>query len=65
MRRSGIPVLLNTSFNVAGEPIVNRGARGVFDVPALWDRRARRRADAGHEASFVRRPVRLLKEEVA
>ena len=23
-RRSGIPVLLNTSFNVAGDPIVNR-----------------------------------------
>jgi len=27
-RRSGIPVLLNTSFNVAGEPIVNRAAEG-------------------------------------
>jgi carbamoyltransferase len=27
-RRSGIPVLLNTSFNLAGEPIVNRVAEG-------------------------------------
>ena len=49
-RRTGIPVLLNTSFNVAGEPIVNRALEGLFDVPALRDRRARRRADAGDEA---------------
>ena len=27
-RRSGIPVLLNTSFNVAGEPIVNTALEG-------------------------------------
>lgn len=27
-RRSGIPVLLNTSFNIAGEPIVNRAVEG-------------------------------------
>ena len=27
-RRSGIPILLNTSFNVAGEPIVNRALEG-------------------------------------
>jgi carbamoyltransferase len=27
-RRSGAPVLLNTSFNLAGEPIVNRAAEG-------------------------------------
>jgi carbamoyltransferase len=27
-RRSGLPVLLNTSFNLAGEPIVNRVAEG-------------------------------------
>src|SRR5216110_2722009 len=27
-RRSGMPVLLNTSFNVAGEPIVNRALEG-------------------------------------
>ena len=50
-RRTGIPVLLNTSFNVAGEPIVNRGARGLLDVPPLRHRRARgRRRRRGHEA---------------
>jgi carbamoyltransferase len=27
-RRAGIPVLLNTSFNLAGEPIVNRAVEG-------------------------------------
>jgi carbamoyltransferase len=27
-QRSGIPVLLNTSFNLAGEPIVNRAVEG-------------------------------------
>jgi carbamoyltransferase len=27
-RRTGIPVLLNTSLNVAGEPIVNRALEG-------------------------------------
>ncbi len=27
-RRTGVPVLLNTSFNVAGEPIVNRAVEG-------------------------------------
>jgi carbamoyltransferase len=29
-RRSGIPVLLNTSFNLAGEPIVNRAVEGYL-----------------------------------
>ena len=58
-RRSGIPVLLNTSFNVAGEPIVNACARGLFDVPPLRDRRARRRADPRHQARHrVRRDWR-------
>src|SRR5438093_10233924 len=32
-RRSGIPVLLNTSFNVAGEPIVNRAPEGYSTFP--------------------------------
>jgi carbamoyltransferase len=29
-RRTGVPVLLNTSFNVAGEPIVNRAVEGYL-----------------------------------
>jgi carbamoyltransferase len=29
-RRSGLPVLLNTSFNVSGEPIVNRAVEGYL-----------------------------------
>jgi carbamoyltransferase len=29
-RLSGIPVLLNTSFNLAGEPIVNRAVEGYL-----------------------------------
>ncbi|HMF93522.1 MAG TPA: carbamoyltransferase N-terminal domain-containing protein [Vicinamibacterales bacterium] len=29
-RRTGLPVLLNTSFNVAGEPIVNRAVEGYL-----------------------------------
>src|SRR5262245_50451675 len=32
-RRSGVPILLNTSFNVAGEPIVNRGLEGYSTFP--------------------------------
>ena len=51
-RRTGIPVLLNTSFNVAGEPIVNRALEGYstfrrcgIDVlvagPTLVTKRAR------------------------
>jgi carbamoyltransferase len=62
-RRSGIPVLLNTSFNVAGEPIVNRALEGYSTFrrcgidalvagPTLVTKRA---------AS----PARRLKEEVA
>jgi carbamoyltransferase len=27
-KRTGVPVLLNTSFNLAGEPIVNRAIEG-------------------------------------
>jgi carbamoyltransferase len=29
-RHSGIPILLNTSFNLAGEPIVNRAVEGYL-----------------------------------
>ena len=49
-RRTGIPVLLNTSFNLSGEPIVTRALGGLFEFPALRDRSARRRPDAGVEA---------------
>ena len=48
-RRTGIPVLLNTSFNVAGEPIVTTRARRVFDLPALRPRPAGGRPDGGHK----------------
>jgi carbamoyltransferase len=62
-RRSGIPVLLNTSFNMAGEPIVNRALEGYSTFrrcgidalvagPTLVTKRA---------AS----PARPVKEEVA
>jgi carbamoyltransferase len=62
-RRTGIPVLLNTSFNVAGEPIVNRALEGYSTFrrcgidalvagPTLVTKRA---------AS----PARPVKEEVA
>jgi carbamoyltransferase len=32
--RTGVPVLLNTSFNIAGEPIVNTPAEAV----SVWER---------------------------
>ena len=42
-RHTGVPVLLNTSFNVAGEPIVTRAIEGYstfrrcgIDVLAAW-----------------------------
>src|SRR3977135_4557144 len=50
-RRSGMPVLLNTSFNVAGEPIVNRAIEGYstfrrcgIDVLVAASRVVRKRA---------------------
>jgi len=60
-RRSGMPVLLNTSFNVAGEPIVNRALEGYstfrrcgMDVlvagPTLVTKRARQQASPAKEA---------------
>jgi carbamoyltransferase len=61
-RRSGIPVLLNTSFNVAGEPIVNSAAEGYstfrrcgIDVLVAGQTRVMKRAA----------PVAKAKEEVA
>jgi carbamoyltransferase len=62
-RRTGIPVLLNTSFNVAGEPIVNRALEGYstfrrcgMDVLVAGSTLVTKRARA---------PVSVLKEEVA
>jgi carbamoyltransferase len=61
-RRSGIPVLLNTSFNLAGEPIVNRVVEGYstflrcgIDVLVAGQARVTKRAS----------PLVEPKEEVA
>jgi len=50
-RRSGMPVLLNTSFNLAGEPIVNRAVEGYstflrcgIDVLVVGQTRVTKRA---------------------
>ena len=52
-KRSGIPVLLNTSFNLAGEPIVNRAVEGYttflrsgIDVLAAGNLHMAKRASA-------------------
>lgn len=52
-RRTGIPVLLNTSFNLAGEPIVNRAIEGYttflrsgVDVLVIGRSRMTKRASA-------------------
>ena len=52
-QRTGIPVLLNTSFNLAGEPIVNRAVegystflRGKIDVLVAGGTRALKRTSA-------------------
>jgi len=62
-RRTGIPVLLNTSFNVAGEPIVNRAIEGYstfrrcgIDVLVAGPTVVTKRATAS---------ARLVAEEVA
>jgi carbamoyltransferase len=62
-RRSGMPVLLNTSFNVAGEPIVNRALEGYstfrrcgIDVLVAGKTLVLKRASS---------PARPLKEAVA
>ena len=62
-RRSGMPVLLNTSFNIAGEPIVNHALEGYstfrrcgIDLLVAGSILLTKRAS---------RPLRPLKEEVA
>jgi len=66
-RLSGIPVLLNTSFNLAGEPIVNRAVEGYatflrcgIDVLVAGQTRVMKRA-----LPVARTPVERAKEEVA
>ncbi|PYV81715.1 MAG: carbamoyl transferase [Acidobacteria bacterium] len=66
-RRSGMPVLLNTSFNLAGEPIVNRAVEGYstflrcgIDVLVAGQTRVMKRA-----APVAKTPVARPKEEVA
>jgi carbamoyltransferase len=61
-RRSGMPVLLNTSFNLAGEPIVNRAIEGYstflrcgIDVLVAGQTRVMKRAS----------PTAKAKEEIA
>jgi carbamoyltransferase len=52
-RRTGIPILLNTSFNVAGEPLVTTALEALSDVSPVRHRRPRRwndrREQAGHD----------------
>ena len=66
-RRTGIPVLLNTSFNLAGEPIVNRAVEGYstflrckIDVLVAGGTRVMKRT-----SGMERTPVHKMKEEVA
>ena len=66
-RRTGIPVLLNTSFNLAGEPIVNRAVEGYstflrckIDVLVAGGTRVTKRT-----AAMTKTPVDKIKEEVA
>ena len=59
-RHSGIPVLLNTSFNVAGEPIVNRAVEGYSTF-----RRCGMDVLVAGQTSIRKQASRLAKEEVA
>jgi len=66
-RRTGIPVLLNTSFNLAGEPIVNRAVEGYstflrckIDVLVAEGTRVMKRT-----SGMERTRVNMIKEEVA
>jgi carbamoyltransferase len=66
-QRTGIPVLLNTSFNLAGEPIVNRAVEGYstflrskIDVLVAGGTRVRKRTSA-----TAKTQVDHTREEVA
>jgi carbamoyltransferase len=59
-RRSGIPVLLNTSFNVAGDPIVNRAVEGYSTF-----RRCGIDVLVAGRSRVMKRPAAVAKEVVA
>jgi len=66
-RRTGVPVLLNTSFNLAGEPIVNRAVEGYstflrckIDVLVAGETRVLKRTSAHAKTQLDK-----MKEEVA
>jgi carbamoyltransferase len=63
-RRTGIPVLLNTSFNLAGEPIVNRVAEGYstflrsgIDVLVAGQTKVMKRASASRKEDVCLKSV--------
>ena len=55
---SGVPILLNTSFNLAGEPIVCRAREGYSTFRRCGDRSARRRANHDRQGARARRARR-------
>jgi carbamoyltransferase len=68
--RTGVPVLLNTSFNLAGEPIVNRAVEGYstfrrsdIDLLVVGDGILSKQKEQKQEKP--RRPVASRQEEVA
>ena len=64
--RSGLPVLLNTSFNLAGEPIVNRAVEGYSTFRRSdMDKLVVAAASGGTVASRARDLVREPEEAVA
>ena len=60
-RLSGIPILLNTSFNLAGEPIVNRAVEGY----STFRRSGIDVLVAGNTRVVKRASSQLKREEIA
>jgi carbamoyltransferase len=70
--RTGVPVLLNTSFNLAGEPIVNRAVEGYstfrrsdIDLLVVGDGILSKEKEKEKEKERTKRPVAPPQEEVA